>query len=90
MTYGPYETPEQARAAARPIYDAHHQPGGMTGAALRMLIATCHAAGVELGAEDRKHLEWVASAGDVETAVVVAGLIRRAHDTGRQEGGASS
>ena len=47
-----------------------------------MLVNACVMAGVELGAFDRRVLAWL-SGWEPESAVVIAGLITRAHAAGR-------
>ncbi len=42
-------------------------------------------AGVELGAYDRRILEWMVKTLDTATTLVIAGLIRRARDAGQAE-----
>jgi hypothetical protein len=78
----PLETEDQARelAAVRAVYaafDADPGPGRMAPHNERMLIAACYAAGVELGAYDRRLLAWLAG-WEPQTCAVVAGLITRA------------
>jgi hypothetical protein len=87
---GPFETEQQAHElpAVRAVYaafDRDHGPGKMTPHTLAMLTAACEAAGVELGAYDRRILAWLAG-WEPQTAAVVAGLITRAHQAGRQAG----
>ena len=51
----------------------------------RMIGETCAAAGVDLGAFDRRILSWL-SGWEPATAVVICGLITRAHDAGFARG----
>jgi hypothetical protein len=75
---GPFETEREARAAAhevvRPEYgwSILHEPQN-----LLLLERACAAAGVELGAYDRRILDWLAGFEDSMCAVV-AGLVARA------------
>ena len=51
-----------------------------------LLVDACTMSGVELGAFDRRVLSWL-SGYEGETAVVIAGLITRAHAAGRARSG---
>lgn len=84
--HGPFETENQAGAtpAVRAVYaafDANPGVGRMAPHNLAMLTSACEAAGVGLGAYDRRQLGWLAS-WDPTTCAVVAGLIRRAYLAG--------
>jgi hypothetical protein len=86
---GPFETEREARElpAVQAVYeafDADPGVGKMAPHTRRMLIAACDAAGVELGAFDRRILSWL-SGFEPETAAVIAALITRAHEAGRAE-----
>lgn len=84
---GPYETDadalagpvsrevDQLRAQAR--LSNEHEGQAVREAQLRHLEAACAAAGVELGAFDRRILTWLAG-WEPSTVQVVVGLIRRA------------
>jgi hypothetical protein len=83
----PLDTEQQARElpAVRAVYDAFDADPGVGRMAPRnaaMLEEACSAAGVELGAYDRRILAWLAG-WEPSTCAVVAGLITRA----RREGG---
>ena len=91
MTAGPYETEAQARgnAAVQEIHRAFRADPGMGKMAplsLALLTDVCTMAGVELGAFDRRVLAWLSS-WEPEMAVVIAGLITRAHEAGRTRHG---
>ena len=80
---GPLETERQARElpAVRAVYAAFGAdpgPGKMTPHNLAMLEGACEAAGLELGAYDRRILAWLAG-WEPQTCAVVAGLITRAN-----------
>lgn len=84
---GPYET--ESEALAGPLYQEIRalrdsglirsgDPNRLVhGTQLRYLEAACAEAGVELGAFDRKILEWLAG-WEASTVQVVVGLIERA------------
>jgi hypothetical protein len=83
---GPFETEREARElpAVQDIYAAFRADPGvgrMAPHAHKMLIGACEAAGVELGAFDRRILLWL-SGWEPQTCAVIAGLISRAHDAG--------
>jgi hypothetical protein len=80
--HGPLETEQEASQteAARAVYaafDADPGPGKMRPHNLAMLTAACEAAGVDLGAYDRRTLEWLAGWEPGQCAAL-AGIIRRA------------
>lgn len=88
---GPFETAREARElpAVQAIYrafDADPGIGRMAPHSLRMLNETCAAAGIGLGAFDRRVLTWLAG-WEPETCAVVAGLISRVHDAGAVQTG---
>lgn len=82
---GPFETEREAARFARglggplrdgwPILSAEQNR--------QMLTRACDAAGVTLGAYDRRILAWVAGFED-STCAVVAGLITRAYEAGQR------
>jgi hypothetical protein len=87
VTAGPYQTEAQAREtdAVQQIHAAFRADPGMGRMAphiLRLLTEACSAAGVELGAFDRRVLTWLAN-WEPESAAAIAGMITRAHDAGR-------
>lgn len=86
---GPYETGRDAFEDARVLREAVAavDPGGdmtqkviaaRSKARVQYLRGVLEVRGVELGAYDRRIVEWVAS-WDVETIQVIAGWIERAH-----------
>jgi hypothetical protein len=77
---GPYETSDQAAGAVRDVYEAMRLGvrGTMGRANLDRLTSACATAGVELGAYDRRIVEWLAG-WEPETVAVIAGLILRAN-----------
>jgi hypothetical protein len=75
---GPFETEREAAGAAHqlvPPEDGRSILGADQNR--RLLVGACEAAGVELGAYDRRILDWLAGYEDAMCAVV-AGLISRA------------
>jgi len=84
---GSFETEGQVRElpAVRVVYeafDADPGAGSMAPHSERMLRESCAAAGVVLGAFDRRVVSWLAGWGP-ETCAVIGGLIIRAHVAGR-------
>jgi hypothetical protein len=89
---GPFETEDEARMtpAVRAIYDAMRS-SGLTDAeiaatdAMRTALITdaCDAAGVTLGAYDQRIAAWMGN-WEPQTCQVIAGLIARAFEAGRQ------
>ncbi len=78
---GPYDTPSQARgAAAQPCRDQPYVP--LRHCAHRLLTTAIQGSGMRVGTYDRDVLLWLAAA-EPDIAVVVAGLITRAHQAGR-------
>lgn len=80
---GPFETEDDARThpAVRAVYEASHassRRGVMDEQNRRLLEEACAAAGVSLGAYDRRILGWLANY-EPQTCMVIAGLITRAH-----------
>ena len=91
---GPFETQREALdlPAVQAIYEAFRADPGvgrMAPHSLRMLEEACAAAGVGLGAYDRRVLAWLAG-WEPQVCAVVAGLITRAHDAGLARTGASA
>lgn len=85
--HGPFESEDQACAtsAVRAVYkafDANPGAGRMAPHNLAMLTAAAEAAGVELGAYDRRQLGWLAG-WEPTTCAVFAGIIHRAHEAGK-------
>src|SRR5258708_34308709 len=86
---GPFDTEAQARAVARPVYEAVrsvHGPaavGAMAPHNHRLLCEAISAAGMELGAYDHRIVLWLAG-WEPQTCAVIVGLITRAHAAGRQ------
>lgn len=83
---GPFETEDDARThpAVRAVYEASHassRRGVMDEQNRRLLEEACAAAGVGLGAYDRRILGWLANY-EPQTCMVIAGLIARAHQAG--------
>lgn len=88
----PLATERQATAlpAVRAVYDAMHAHTGHVDAAYReridgmcsaMITGACEAAGVELGAYDRRIIGWLGN-WEPQICAVIAGLITRAHAAG--------
>lgn len=82
--HGPYESEDDARMvpAVQAVYeafDASPGAGRMAPHNLAMLTAACEAAGIEMGAYDRRILAWL-SGWEPQTCAVIAGIIRRAHE----------
>lgn len=85
-TLGPFETEREARElpAVRAVYAAFDRDPGagrMAPHIHRMLSEACTAAGVQLGAYDRRILAWLAG-WEPQTCAVIAGLISRANLAG--------
>ena len=79
---GPYESPSQARdAACQPYQGCACVP--LRHSALSLLMTAVEDTGTRVGAYDRDLMTWLAAA-EPDVAVVVAGLIRRAHQAGRE------
>ena len=80
---GPFESEREARElpAVQAVYaafDADPGPGRMAPHNLAMLLSACEAAGVELGAFDRRTLGWLATF-EPASCAVMASLITRAN-----------
>jgi hypothetical protein len=75
---GPFETEQEARDAAR-LAGVQFVAGQIRDTNLRMLLDTLNAAGVQLGAYDRRIVEWLAEY-EPATCMVIASLIARAAD----------
>lgn len=94
LDHGPYETEAQIRDTpmareVRALFDAGKVKCGdpdqlVSGARMKHLTEACTAAGVELGAHDRRILRWLAGWEDVAIQVVI-GLIARAAAEGDAE-----
>lgn len=79
---GPFETEAQARQlpAVRAVFDGMHEASrrGVPGTGCReLLAAACAGAGVELGAYDRRILDWLAGY-EPQACAVIAGIVTRA------------
>lgn len=87
---GPFDTAADVLAlpAVQAAYDAarrHNGPGRRTTLTAAMIDGALNAAGVTLGAHDRRIVAWLAVFGP-EEAAVVCGWITRAHEAGRTGG----
>ena len=81
---GPYETEREAREAARQAAGSDSPRVYVSSRANRaMLTGAVDSAGVQLGAWDKRIVDWLAG-WEPETVAVVAGLITRAHEAGGQ------
>lgn len=79
---GPFESEDQARMtpAVRAVHEAYRDAeGSLSGTPL--ILAACEAAGVGLGAYDRRILAWTGN-WEPSTCAVIAGLIMRAREAG--------
>ena len=81
--YGPFETEQQVRdipavQAVRAAFRAAPGAGAHEPHNRALIEDACRAAGVKLGAYDRRIVAWLAS-WEPQICAVVAGLIRRAH-----------
>jgi hypothetical protein len=82
-TGGPFETEAQAHEYARSVVGLlAHTP--IVSANRHVLMTTIEAAGITLGAYDRRIVDWLAD-WEPATCTVIAGLITRAH-AGRVDG----
>ena len=81
----PFRTEREAAATVQHITDSPAGCGAWRDGCHRLLEDTCRAAGVDLGTYDEKVLLWLADR-EPPTVAVIAGLIRRAHATGLEEG----
>jgi hypothetical protein len=79
----PLETERDAVASVQHILDS--PPGSWTDGSHRFLEDTCRTADVDLGAYDQQILLLLASQPPT-TVAVIAGVIRRAHAAGLEEG----
>lgn len=81
---GPFETEREALSlpAVRAAYAAITGPSTGDLECLAILEDALTAAGVELGAYDRRIVNWLAG-WEAQTCAVIAGLITRAHAAGR-------
>lgn len=84
--HGPYETAQQAADTISEAYGlSYGLPTGTMGQVSRdRIIAACDAAGVELGAYDRRIVNWLAG-WEPETCAAIAGLILRASKANEQQ-----
>jgi hypothetical protein len=83
MSAGPFRTERQATDAAR----EHPAWTGPTAALNHQILREAlDEAGVELGAWDRRIIEWLAM-WEPSTCAVIAGLITRAHQPARAAAG---
>ena len=81
---GPFETEEQARAAAQAAADPGLLP--LKAAENRRLLGrVCEASAVVMGRYDDRIVQWL-SIWEPSTVVVVAGWITRAYESGRAAG----
>jgi hypothetical protein len=79
---GPYDTPSQASDAARQACrDSPYVP--LRHCALTILMSAVDHTKARLGAYDRDLIIWLAAA-EPAAAIVVAGLVSRAHRAGRE------
>jgi hypothetical protein len=79
---GPFNEEREARRAAHATVAPEAGWSILRGPQNRLLLErACKAAGVELGAYDRRILDWLAGYED-SICMVVAGLIGRAHEHG--------
>lgn len=91
MTTPPLESEDQARALA-PVRDAYaamaasRSPGVMAAYNQAILLTVLQAEGVELGAYDRRQVEWLAG-WEPQQIAAIAGWIERAHAAGKAEKG---
>ena len=90
MSYGPFSTEAEARQLpeVQGVYrkfGADPGQGRMAPHVMNMLTAACAAADVELGAFDKRVLQWL-SGWEPETAAVVAALVIRSHAAGVARG----
>lgn len=86
--HGPFESDDEVRAlpevaAIYEAYDHGFGTGNLSGAPL--ITAACDAAGVAIGAYDARTIEWMGN-WEPHTCAVFAGLIRRAHESGKAAG----
>jgi hypothetical protein len=92
VTDGPFETERQAAdlPAVRAVYEAmRERTGPVTSEQRKAMDAMCSAlitdecerAGVRLGAYDARIVAWLGN-WEPQTCAVIAGLIRRAYETG--------
>jgi hypothetical protein len=81
----PFRTEREAAATVQHITDSPAGCGAWRDGCHRLLEDACRAAGVDLGTYDEQVLLWLAD-GEPSTVAVLAGLIRRAHAAGLEEG----
>jgi hypothetical protein len=80
---GPFETEHEAADSVRHIYGMEPGTGAWAAASHRLLCEALSDAGVELGAYDHAIVQWLAG-WEPSTVAVIAGLISRAHEAGRE------
>ncbi len=89
--HGPYPDEDAAIAATRELIRAleggpfEREPFGFLEPGQRQQLLEATLAGVELGAYDRRVLEWITKTLDTSTTLVVTGLIRRARDAAQAD-----
>ena len=89
--HGPYPDEDAAIAATRELIRTleggpfEREPFGFLEPGQRRQLLDATLAGVELGAYDRRVLEWITKTLDTSTMLVVAGLIRRARDAAQAD-----
>jgi hypothetical protein len=81
----PFQTEREATATVQHITDSPAGSGAWRDGCHRMLEDTCRAAGVDLGTFD-EHVLLELTDGEPATVAVIAGLIRRAHAAGLEQG----
>src|SRR5260370_37636045 len=81
----PFRTEREAAAMVEHITDSPAGSGAWRDGCHGLLEDTCRAAGVDLGTYDEQVLLWLAD-GEPPTVAVIAGLIRRAHAAGLEDG----
>jgi hypothetical protein len=97
-TLGPFETERDAAGlpAVRAVYDAMREHAGPVTSKYRqaldamtsaLVTAECERAGVGLGAYDARIVAWLGN-WEPQTCIVIAGLIRRAWESGKERGNA--
>lgn len=80
---GPFETSDEASAAARAAAGEPEHPTAVANG--RLLWRELGAAGVEMGAYDQKVVEWLAN-WEPATVAVIAGWVSRAASGSRATG----
>jgi hypothetical protein len=80
-----FQTEREAAATVQHITDSPAGCGAWRDGCHRLLENTCRAAGVDLGTHAEQILLWLADE-EPPIVAVIAGLIRRAHAGGLEEG----